>query len=192
MTRRPPSSRITRVPTRSSASISAGLSVMGLRDLRELAPIRAPLARHRHRERSRGMVPRLGRGGVPFTRPNRYAGAAVLRGACVGPTCLPTMRRTPPKARGCEAGPFAPSQSQIAGSVGGGRLGCCGHVDVACRFFPGRWAPAFYGCWWRRQKKARTGKRGATGRALTRVLRAGACIWGMPRLQCANARCAEK
>ena len=35
-------------------------------------------------------------------------------------------------------------------------------------------------------------ERGATGRALTRVLRAGACAWGTPRLRYGNARCSEK
>jgi len=36
-------------------------------------------------------------------------------------------------------------------------------------------------------RKARTEKRGATGRAWARMLRAGACTWGMPRLRYANA-----
>ena len=92
-------------------------------------------------------------------RPNRCGGLRFFRGEWCRPS-VPTIRRTPLKRRGCEASPFAPSQSQIAGSVGGGRLGRRGHVDVDCRFLLGRSAPAFYGCCRRGQKKARTEKRG--------------------------------
>jgi hypothetical protein len=48
---------------------------------------------------------------------------------------------------------------------------------------------AFYRDCWR--EKARTGN-GGNRAGLTRVLRAGACIWGMSHLRYANAHCREK
>ena len=164
--RRPRRSRITRGPTRSSSSISPGLSVMGLRDLPNLAPIRARLARATVVAKKAGanapasVLRRCV--GSPYSSsssPQPVRGLRFFQGEWCRPS-VPTIRRTPPKGRGCEASPFAPSQSQIAGSVGGGRLGRRGHVDVDCRFLLGRSAPAFYGCCRRGQKKARTEKRG--------------------------------
>jgi len=69
-----------------------------------------------------------------------------------GAASVPPIRRTPPKGRGCEASPFAPSRQRVLGASAAELCGR-GHVDVRVPFPPRAVGASIYGCCWSGQKR---------------------------------------